>query len=47
MVLLSPKDICTISNIHEIIDSGVTSFKIEGRLKPEYVAGVVASYRRL
>lgn len=46
--LLSPKDICTISNIHEIIDSGVTSFKIEGRLKkPEYVAGVVASYRKV
>ncbi|SCN21456.1 putative protease YhbU precursor [Clostridium sp. N3C] len=46
--LLSPKDICTISNINEIIDSGVTSFKIEGRLKkPEYVAGVVASYRKV
>ncbi|NLM35843.1 MAG: U32 family peptidase [Clostridiales bacterium] len=46
--LLSPKDICTISNINEIIDNGVTSFKIEGRLKkPEYVAGVVASYRKV
>lgn len=46
--LLSPKDICTISNINEIIDSGVTSYKIEGRLKkPEYVAGVVASYRKV
>jgi Collagenase and related proteases len=45
--LLSPKDICTIENISEIIESGVTSFKIEGRMKrPEYVAGVVGSYRK-
>jgi putative protease len=45
--LLSPKDICTISDIEKIIEAGVTSFKIEGRMKrPEYVAGVVGSYRR-
>lgn len=45
--ILSPKDICTIENIKEIIDSGTTSLKIEGRMKrPEYVAGVVQAYRK-
>ncbi|MBC2580260.1 DUF3656 domain-containing protein [Clostridium sp. DJ247] len=45
--LLSPKDICTIENIKDIIYSGTTSLKIEGRMKrPEYVAGVVQSYRK-
>lgn len=45
--ILSPKDICTIENIKEIINSGTTSLKIEGRMKrPEYVAGVVQSYRK-
>ncbi|WP_125152736.1 DUF3656 domain-containing U32 family peptidase [Clostridium rectalis] len=45
--ILSPKDICTLDNIKEILLSGVTSLKIEGRMKrPEYVAGVVDTYRR-
>lgn len=45
--LLSPKDICTIENIKEIIESGTASLKIEGRMKkPEYVAGVVSIYRK-
>lgn len=45
--ILSPKDICTIENIKEIIGSGTTSLKIEGRMKrPEYVAGVVSAYRK-
>lgn len=45
--LLSPKDICTINDVNKIIEAGVTSFKIEGRMKrPEYVAGVVGSYRK-
>ncbi|WMJ81157.1 U32 family peptidase [Clostridium sp. MB40-C1] len=44
--ILSPKDICTIENIKDLIESGTSSLKIEGRMKrPEYVAGVVASYR--
>lgn len=43
---LSPKDICTLEHIEEIINSGTASLKIEGRMKrPEYVAGVVESYR--
>ena len=45
--LLSPKDMCTIDNIKEIINSGTYSLKVEGRMKrPEYVAGVVENYRK-
>lgn len=45
--LLSPKDLNTIEIIPELIRAGVTSFKIEGRMKrPEYVAIVVEAYRR-
>jgi len=45
--LLSPKDICAISLLPEIITSGVTSLKIEGRMKKvEYAAGVVRIYRK-
>ncbi|MBU5487586.1 DUF3656 domain-containing protein [Clostridium sp. MSJ-8] len=44
--LLSPKDMCTIDNIEDIIKSNAYSLKIEGRMKrPEYVAGVVQNYR--
>ena len=45
--LLSPKDLMTIDHIGELIEAGVTSFKIEGRMKsPEYVASTVLSYRK-
>lgn len=45
--LLSTKDTCTIDDIKDIIDSGAYSLKIEGRMKrPEYVAGVVDTYRK-
>lgn len=45
--LLSPKDLNTIHNLDKIIEAGVTSLKIEGRMKsPEYVAIVVATYRK-
>lgn len=44
--LLSPKDLMTIEHIGDLIDAGVYSFKIEGRMKrPEYVASVVKAYR--
>ncbi|MFZ2310799.1 MAG: peptidase U32 family protein, partial [Patescibacteria group bacterium] len=44
--LLSTKDLNLISHLGELIEAGVTSFKIEGRLKDAtYVANVVASYR--
>jgi len=45
---LSLKDVSLASHIKEIIDSGVASLKIEGRMKsPEYVRGVTAIWRRL
>lgn len=45
--LLSPKDICTLDMIPELIGAGINSFKIEGRMKRyEYAAGVTAAYRR-
>jgi len=44
--LLSAKDLCLINRIPEIIDMGVESLKIEGRLKTEYyLATVVNAYR--
>lgn len=44
--LLSPKDLAALELVPEIIEAGVTSFKIEGRMKsPEYVANVVSKYR--
>lgn len=45
--LLSPKDLCSIENIEKILDTGVKSLKIEGRMKrPEYVAVVTSRYRK-
>lgn len=44
--LLSPKDVCNVEHMDDLIRAGVSSLKIEGRLKkPEYVAGVIESYR--
>ena len=45
--LLSPKDLCTLENVDKLIEAGITSFKIEGRMKrPEYVAIIVSQYRK-
>lgn len=45
--LLSTKDICTLDVLPDILEAGVDSLKIEGRMKsPEYVAGVTAIYRK-
>ena len=45
--VLSPKDLCTIEDIPKLAESGIFSFKIEGRMKQaEYAAGVVSVYRR-
>ena len=44
--LLSPRDLSTIDVIPDLIEDGVSSLKIEGRMKrPEYVATVVRTYR--
>ena len=46
--LLSPKELNVLTNLREVLDSGVDSLKIEGRMKsPEYVAYVTRLFRRL
>ena len=45
--LLSSKDVCTLDILPDLIDAGVKSFKIEGRMKsPEYVGIVTSIYRK-
>lgn len=44
--MMSPKDLCTIDFLDQVIDSGVKVLKIEGRGRaPEYVATVTKCYR--
>ena len=44
--LLSPKDLCTAEILPDLIRAGVSSLKVEGRMKsPEYVSCVVRIYR--
>ena len=44
---LSLKDLCTIEHLPEILDHGVDSLKIEGRMKgPRYVGEVTRIYRK-
>ncbi len=43
---LSPKDMMLINSMDKLIEAGIKSFKIEGRMKtPEYVATIVKYYR--
>jgi U32 family peptidase len=45
--VLSPEDLCSIEFIDKLIESGIDSFKIEGRKRsPEYVAKTVSVYRK-
>ena len=44
---LSSKDMCMIEHIPELIDAGITSFKIEGRMKSEYYTAVVTNVYRM
>lgn len=45
--IYNSKDLCMINHIDKLTESGLSSFKIEGRVKSEfYVATVVAAYRR-
>lgn len=45
--IMSLKDICTLNILPELVEAGITSFKIEGRMKkPEYVSTVVSMYRK-
>lgn len=45
--LLSCKDLCSLDLLPDIVEAGVDSLKIEGRMKsPTYTAGVVSVYRK-
>lgn len=45
--IFNSKDLCLIEHIDKIMDAGVSSFKVEGRMKsPYYVATVINAYRR-
>ena len=43
--MMSPKDLCTIGFLDQIVDAGVKVLKIEGRGRAEYVATVTKCYR--
>ncbi|MCR4881446.1 MAG: U32 family peptidase [bacterium] len=45
--ILSPKDLCLIEYIPQLIDAGVDSFKVEGRTKSTYYASCVAKTYRM
>ena len=45
--ILNSKDLCLIEHLPELIEAGISSFKIEGRMKSVfYVATVVSAYRK-
>lgn len=45
--MMSPKDLCTLDFLDQVIDTGVKVLKIEGRGRaPEYVATVIRTYRQ-
>ncbi|WP_459477626.1 peptidase U32 family protein [Clostridium saccharoperbutylacetonicum] len=47
MYFMNSKDLCMIQHIPELIEAGINSFKIEGRIKSSYyVASVVKAYRQ-
>ena len=44
---LSPQDLAGYAAINDLVEAGVQSLKIEGRLKtPEYVANITSHYRK-
>ncbi len=45
---MGSKDLCAFRSIYDLMEAGVSSLKIEGRMKTEYyIASVVSTYRRL
>ncbi len=45
--ILSMKDLCTLDLLPDLLEAGIYSLKIEGRMKgPRYTAGVVKTYRK-
>lgn len=45
--IMSSKDMCMIEHIPELMESGITSFKIEGRMKSAYYTAVVTNAYRM
>ena len=45
--IMSSKDMCTIEHIPELIEAGIKSFKIEGRMKSAYYTAVVTNAYRM
>ena len=45
--ILSSRDMCTLRHIPELIEAGVSSFKIEGRMKSAYYTAVVTNAYRM
>ena len=45
--IMSSKDMCTIEHIPELIEAGIKSFKIEGRMKSAYYTAVVSNAYRM
>ncbi|MBQ4556151.1 MAG: U32 family peptidase [Clostridia bacterium] len=45
--IMSSRDMCMIEHVPELINAGITSFKIEGRMKSAYYAAVVTNAYRM
>ena len=45
--IMSSRDMCTLRHVPELIEAGVTSFKIEGRMKSAYYTAVVTNAYRM
>ena len=45
--IMSSKDMCTVDHIPELIEAGIDSFKIEGRMKSAYYTAVVTNAYRM
>ncbi|MBQ9079455.1 MAG: U32 family peptidase [Clostridia bacterium] len=45
--IMSSKDMCTIEHIPELVEAGINSFKIEGRVKSAYYTAVVTNAYRM
>lgn len=44
--IMNSKDLCMIQDVHKLIEAGITSLKIEGRVKSEYyLATIIRTYR--
>ena len=45
--IMSSRDMCMIEHVPELVDAGITSFKIEGRMKSAYYTAVVTNAYRM